>query len=117
MEGPTHSILVVEDDPSLRLLCRVNLELEGFLVREAASLGEARAALAEERPDLVFLDIHLGREQSDGLLLEIRGLGIPVVLVTGTADPREYHGRADDVLAKPFSPEALAAAARRLTVG
>jgi DNA-binding response OmpR family regulator len=116
MEGPSHSILVVEDDPSLRLLCRVNLELEGFLVREAATLDQARIALAEERPDLVFLDIHLGGEQSDGLLDELRGSGIPVVLVTGTADPREYQSRADEVLAKPFSPEALAAAARRLVV-
>src|SRR5256885_10298667 len=117
MEGPSHSILVVEDDPSLRLLARVNLELEGFVVREAAQLADARSALGEERPDVVFLDVHLGREQSDDLLDEIFGSGIPVVLVTGTADASEYRTRATEVLAKPYAPEALVAAARKLVVG
>ena|SRR5579862_1709869 len=117
MEGPRNSILVVEDDPSLRLLARVNLELEGFVVREAASLGEARAALVEERPDVVFLDVHLGAEQSDQLLDELSATGIPVVLVTGTADAGAYRQRASVVLGKPYEPEALIAAAKRLAVG
>ena len=110
-------ILVVEDDPSLRLLCRINLELEGFEVREAASLTEARRALAEKRPLVVFLDVHLGREQSDELLDELRADEIPVVLVTGSADVADYRGRATEVLAKPYSPDALVAAAKRLAVG
>jgi two-component system alkaline phosphatase synthesis response regulator PhoP len=110
-------ILVVEDDPSLRLLCRVNLELEGFEVREAADVGQARRTLAERRPLLVFLDVHLGREQSDELLDDLRADGIPVVLVTGTADVGDYRARATEVLAKPYSPEALIAAAKRLAVG
>jgi len=117
MEGPRHTILVVEDDPSLRFLSRVNLELEGFTVREAASLTQAREALGEERPDMIFLDVHLGHESSDEFLDELRADGIPVVLVTGTADPGEYRGRADEVLPKPYEPEALIAAARRLVVG
>jgi len=117
MEGPRHSILVVEDDPSLRLLARVNLELEGFVVREAASLREARAALVEERPDVVFLDVHLGAEQSDPLLDELSAVGIPVVLVTGSVDLEAYRERAAEVLGKPYAPEALIAAAKRLAVG
>jgi DNA-binding NtrC family response regulator len=117
MEGPRHSILVVEDDPALRLLSRVNLELEGFMVREAASLAQARTALGDERPDVVFLDVHLGAESSDELLDELREGGIPVVLVTGTADASEYRGRASEVLAKPYEPDALIAAAKRLAVG
>ena len=52
-------MLVVEDDASLRLLARVNLELEQFSVREAGTLEEARAAVAAERPAMVFLDVHL----------------------------------------------------------
>ena len=56
------SVLVVEDDPSLRLLARVNLELERFRVREAGTLEEARAAVAAEAPALVFLDVHLHGE-------------------------------------------------------
>ena len=50
MQSPDDSILIVEDDPSLRLLCRVNLELEGYRVREAANVDEARRELAAARP-------------------------------------------------------------------
>jgi DNA-binding NtrC family response regulator len=107
------SILVVEDDASLRLVCRVNLELENFTVREADGLDEARAAVAEERPALVFLDLHLGGGASDGLLDELREAGIPVVLVSGTVDVTEYRDRATAVLPKPFDPADLVAAAHR----
>jgi DNA-binding NtrC family response regulator len=117
MEGPRHSVLVVEDDPALRLLSRVNLELEGFLVREAATVRDARIVLAEERPDVAFVDVHLGPEESDELLDELRAAGIPIVVVTGSADPRAYRERASEVLAKPYAPEALIEAARRLAVG
>jgi len=107
------SVLVVEDDASLRLLARVNLELERFRVREAGTLEEARAAVAAERPALVFLDVHLHGESTDGLLEELRRAGIHVVVVTGTADITQYRERADQVLGKPFEPSALVSAARR----
>jgi two-component system C4-dicarboxylate transport response regulator DctD len=107
------SVLVVEDDASLRLLCRVNLELEQFDVREAGTLEEARDAVATERPDVVFLDVHLHGEATDALLSELRQAGIPVVVVTGTADITQYRDRADQVLGKPFEPAALVEAARR----
>lgn len=107
------SVLVVEDDASLRLLARLNLELEQFRVREAGTLDEARAAVAAERPSMVFLDVHLHGEETDVLLDELRRTGIPVVVVTGSADIRQYRDRADQVLSKPFEPSALVAAARR----
>lgn len=109
------SILVVEDDPSLRLVCRVNLELEDFRVREAEGIEEARAAVAAERPALVFLDLHLGPGASDDLLEELKAEGIPVVLVSGTVDVTEYEGRATAVMPKPFDPAELVAAAHRHT--
>ena len=46
MDAPTPTALVVDDDAALRMLVRVNLELEGFAVREAATLEEAEAAVA-----------------------------------------------------------------------
>jgi DNA-binding NtrC family response regulator len=107
------SVLVVEDDASLRLLARVNLELERFRVREAGTLEEARAALAAERPAVVFLDVHLHGTDSGPLLEEVAAAGIPVVVVTGSAEIEAYRGRADAVLAKPFEPADLVAAARR----
>jgi DNA-binding response OmpR family regulator len=114
MQGPRSLVLVVDDDTSLRLLARVNLELDGFVVREAATANEARRAVAEERPDVVLLDVHLRGETTRSFLEELRDDGIPVALVTGSAELEELRARADDVLIKPFLPETLVAVARRL---
>jgi DNA-binding NtrC family response regulator len=107
------SVLVVEDDPSLRLLCRVNLELEGFRVREAGMLADARAEVAAERPGIVFLDVNLAGESSDDLIDELVADGLPVVLISGSAEIGRYRDRVTEVLGKPFEPAALVAAARR----
>ena len=114
MEGSVATALVVDDDEALRMLCRVVLELRGFSVREASSIAEAEAAIAEARPDVVLLDVHLGHEASDALFDRLRAAGIPVAAVTGTADVSEYRDRADAVLTKPFRPEALVEIAQRL---
>ena len=114
MEEPLARALVVDDDAALRMLCRVNLELEGFAVREAATVAEAEAAIAAERPDVVLLDVHLGGEQTLDLLARIRDDGIPVVLVTGSVDMHDYRDSADAVLGKPFVPQTLVETALRL---
>ena len=114
MGDAVSSILVVEDDPALRLVCRVNLELDGFAVREAGTVDEARAAVEAETPLVVFLDLHLGGSAADELLDELTATGIPVVLVSGTVDVRAYEGRASAVLPKPFEPAELVETARRL---
>jgi DNA-binding response OmpR family regulator len=114
MEGPTPKALVVDDDASLRMLVRVNLELEGFAVTEAGTLEEARRAVADDRPDVVLLDLHVGREDSVALLHELRARGVRVAVVTGSADVGEYEDTADGVLEKPFEPSSLIALARRL---
>jgi DNA-binding response OmpR family regulator len=106
--------LVVDDDAALRMLCRVNLELEGFAVREAATVAEAEAAVDAERPDVVLLDVHLGGDQTHDLLARLRSEGIPVALVTGSVDIADYRDAADAVIAKPFNPEELVETARRL---
>lgn len=106
--------LVVDDDAALRLLCRVNLELEGFAVREAASIAEADAAVETERPDVVLLDVHLGGDASLDLLARLRRAGIPVALVSGSVDIDDHRDAADAVIAKPFEPNELVETARRL---
>ena len=96
-------MLVVDDDQSLRLLCRVNLELDGFEVTEARNLDDARAAL--EGIDAVLLDVHVGAENGIELLDELKRdrPDLPVVLLTGESGlPPEARGRADAVLSKPF---------------
>jgi DNA-binding response OmpR family regulator len=87
--GRTHlkTVLVVDDERSLRLLCRVNLELEGHRVLEAATLAEARALVERESPDVVLLDVHLGNEDGLELLDELEALTPSrVVLLSGTSE-------------------------------
>ena len=114
MQEPAARALVVDDDAALRLLCRLNLELSGFAVREASTIAEAEAAIAEERPDVVLLDVHLGGERTHELLARMRDDGIPVALVTGSVEIDDFRERADAVLPKPFVPEILVETARRL---
>jgi DNA-binding NtrC family response regulator len=97
-------ILVVDDDASLRLLCRVNLELDGFSVTEATTLSDARAAL-DDGIDAVLLDVHVGNENGIDLLdeLKLQRPELPVVLLTGESGlSAEARDRADAVLPKPF---------------
>jgi DNA-binding response OmpR family regulator len=110
-------VLVVEDEPALRMLCRLNLELEGFAVLEAATLSEARTCLAHGSVDVVLLDLHLGRERGQTLMEELaaRTPRVPVALVTGTAElPSAEESGADAVLPKPFQIDRLVATVRTL---
>jgi DNA-binding response OmpR family regulator len=96
-------VLVVDDEPAIRFLCRVNLELDGYRVIEAASLDEARAALEDETVAVVLLDLHVGLERGDILLEEIRRREqrIAVVVVSGSCEV-DAGMDADAVLSKPF---------------
>jgi DNA-binding NtrC family response regulator len=110
-------ILVVDDEPSIRLLCRVNLELDGHEVLEAGSLASARATLADEEIDVLVLDVHLHRERSDALVSEChaRRPPIPVVLVTGSVEITDPGlVQADAILPKPFELDQLLSTVRKL---
>ena len=107
------NVLVVEDEQSLRLLCRVNLELDGHRVGEAASLAEARSAIERDQPDVILLDRHLGPDDGLELLDEIEALELPVrvVLLSGSSEVGpELRARVAGVLGKPFTLDSLAAA-------
>jgi DNA-binding NtrC family response regulator len=113
--GDTHGkdVLVVDDEASLRLLCRVNLELEGHRVREASTLAQARSELERAVPDVVLLDVHVGLDDGLELLDEIETLELPtrVVLLSGTSEiGPALRERVDVVLGKPFDLKRLAAA-------
>jgi DNA-binding NtrC family response regulator len=112
--GGTTTVLVVDDDPSLRLLCRVNLELEGYGVVEAGTIGEAERALDNGGVDVVLLDLHLGNEQGMSLVpkIEERGLSSSLALLTGSPGSRlPEHA---EVIPKPFEIDQLTGTVRRL---
>jgi two-component system nitrogen regulation response regulator NtrX len=104
-----HTILVIDDSPGIRLICRVNLEAEGHRVLEAANLTQARAALAESEPAIVLLDVHVGPEDGLAFLDEIRESHpeLPVVLLSGSVEIDRVRERADGAIAKPFELDAL----------
>jgi DNA-binding response OmpR family regulator len=107
-------VLVLDDDPSLRMLCRVNLELDGYRVLEASSVAHARAALASETVDAILLDVHL--EDGDGREL-LGALGPerpPAALFTGTEPAEHIVGVADAVIPKPFEIGVLRATVAEL---
>jgi DNA-binding response OmpR family regulator len=110
-------VLVVEDEPSIRLLCRINLELEGFDVLEADSLSDARVAIADHEVSVVLLDFRIGNERGTDLLDELRACRVPVALVTGSAEHEsEAAGHADAYLRKPFAVADLVRTVRELAV-
>jgi DNA-binding response OmpR family regulator len=105
VDSPSHTVLVVDDDGSIRFLCRVNLELDGWSVREGATIDGARQELADGNVDLVLLDLHIGDESSVDFLAELREQhpGLPVVLLTGSVGTSALDGvECDGVIAKPF---------------
>jgi DNA-binding NtrC family response regulator len=114
VDAKTTTVLVVDDDPSLRLLCRVNLELEGYAVVEAGTIGEAEQALDNGGVNVVLLDLHLGHEDGTSLVpkLEQRGLASSVALLTGSPGNRLPEGAT--VIPKPFAIDDLTGTVRRL---
>jgi DNA-binding response OmpR family regulator len=111
------TVLVVDDEPAMRLLCRVNLELEGYSVLEAASLDAARQTLRAEHVDVLLVDVHLGAGDGRDLVREVRAAGDTprCALLTGTVElsPAERAG-ADEVIEKPFTLETLVGTVGRL---
>jgi DNA-binding response OmpR family regulator len=113
--GP--GVLVVEDDDALRMLCRVNLELEGYRVLEASSIDRAGELAAAEDVQVVLLDLHVGQRDGRELLPLLRE-AVPdaaICLLSGTseADPPSLVG-VDGFIRKPFELDELLGTVRRL---
>jgi len=117
VDPPGHTVLVVDDDASIRFLCRVNLELDGWTVREAANLADAREALLDGRVAVALLDVHIGASNGLDFLEELRRdhPDLPVALLTGSVGTPVLSGVAPDaMLPKPFKPEQLSETIRTL---
>ena len=114
--APT-TLLLVDDEPTLREPLAEYLTRQGFVVQEAESAAAARTRLAQATPDLVLLDIMMPGE--DGLslcrhLVESRRL--PTILLTAKGEAMDriigLEIGADDYVTKPFEPRELVARIR-----
>ena len=103
-------VLVVDDEPDVVLVCRVNLELTGFAVVEASGGGEALARMREHPPDVVLLEVVMqpmsGWDVLDALQDDPQLGHIPVVIMTARVGVHEqvtaWSLGAAAFLSKPF---------------
>jgi excisionase family DNA binding protein len=110
----TPLVLIVDDDPRIREFVRVNLEMDGYVVREAGSAEEGLEALEEQPPDLILLDVMMPGVDGWEMLRRMQerhGRGaIPVVMFSGQADSSDTDAQArgaQGFLGKPFNPQDL----------
>ncbi len=110
-------ILVVEDEAHILELITFNLTREGFHIRGVRRGEEALAAVRQEVPDLMLLDLMLPGTDGLEVCRRLRGdkatAALPVIMVTARGEEadivRGLEVGADDYLTKPFSPRILAA--------
>ncbi len=110
--GRSGRVLVVDDEPSVRLLCRVNLQFAGFEVAEAENGAQGLELARAEDFDLILLDVMMPDIGGHEVLRRLSETSsVPVVFLsarTGPADLREgYALGAVDYITKPFDPIAL----------
>ena len=113
-------VLVVDDDERLREYMRVNLEMEGYTVREAASGDEALRVIEDGPPALVLLDVVMPGIDGWQMLqrMQERHGSIPVIMFSGQVDERSA-GQAEErgargFIGKPFDPQQLIERAKQL---
>jgi DNA-binding response OmpR family regulator len=115
-------VLVIDDEEPIRLLCRVNLQLENMEVLEAADGPTGLDKAREYRPDVILLDVMMpgldGWRVAEKLLEDDRTNEIPIIFLTARAEFRDRARGLDiggvDYVTKPFNPLELAPLVRQL---
>ncbi len=108
-------VLIVDDDAGIRSFIRANLELEGYVVREAGNAEDGLASLEEQMPDLILLDVMMPQVDGWEMLRRVQerhGAGaIPVIMFSGQVDERTLSEATEKgargFLAKGFDPQQL----------
>jgi DNA-binding response OmpR family regulator len=111
------TVLVVDDEPTIREIVVTYLKRDGYRTLEAADGDRARELIETERPDLVVLDLMLPGTDGLELCRRIRaGSHLPVIMLTARGEESDrivgLELGADDYVTKPFSPRELAARVR-----
>jgi CheY-like chemotaxis protein len=115
-------ILVVEDDPDLRTILRMQLTCQDFIVREAVNGLEGFQSVQASAPDCVILDLMMPVLDGFGFLKRARSLmtlvDMPILILTASEDERNkvrgHQYQADSYMSKPYDLDALTDEVRRL---
>ncbi len=110
--APRTRVLVIDDDPVILELLRINFEIEGFEVISACDGQEGLRRAGADHPDVILSDIMMPRLDGLQLLARLRGdpatAEVPVVLLSAKAQRAEVDRGlalgADDYVTKPFDP-------------
>ena len=119
--GPPR-ILVVDDDPAIRLVCSTNLQLDGYHVLEASNGQEGLELALDHVPDVVLLEISMPVLDGFGLAAALqeneRTRELPLIFLTAEDDPlvkaKAFETGAHAVIGKPFDPSAVTAFVERV---
>ena len=115
MTDPMARVLVIDDEPDVLLLCRVNLQHAGHEVLEAPDGERGVATALAERPDAIVLDLMLPAMDGYGVLAALAQdqltRDIPVLVLTAKAQREDrvrcWEEGASEYMTKPFSPSVL----------
>ena len=115
-------ILVVEDDPDLRRILKLQLESHNYEVREAENGAEGFQAIQTEVPDCVILDLMMPVMDGFGFLKRVRSImdtrEVPILILTASEDERSrirgFQYQANAYMSKPYDLEELTAQVEQL---
>jgi len=115
-------ILVVEDDPDLRRILKLQLESQNYEVHEAENGAEGFEAIQKEIPDCVILDLMMPVMDGFGFLKRVRSImdtrEVPIIILTASEDERNrvrgFQYQANSYMSKPYDLEELTAEVEQL---
>ncbi len=109
LSGEKGTILVVDDEASIRRILQTRLEMIGYSVVTASDGEEALLAFRQETPDLIVLDVMMPKLDGYGVCQELRKQSdVPIIMLTALGDVADritgLELGADDYMAKPILP-------------
>lgn len=115
LEGPGLSVLIVDDEDTIRDVLRLNLVRAGYLVDEAENGEEALLKVQERKPDIMILDLMMpgmsGFDVCEHLRAEEDTADLPIIILSARRDTMaKQEGKrvgANKYLSKPLAPELL----------
>jgi two-component system, OmpR family, KDP operon response regulator KdpE len=112
-----HSVLIVDDEPQLRNLLKMTLQLEGYKVFEASTGAEGIESAAKNSPDLILLDLGLPDRSGHDILKHLRDwFSRPIIIISAQHTLEDIikalDNGANDYIGKPFQNEELLARIR-----
>lgn len=118
-ERRARPVLIVDDDRDILAAERQTLSEHGFAVREAHDGAEALRAMDEDPPSMIVLDVQMPGIDGPTFARELRTRlrHVPLVILTGVADPKREADRcnAEAYLRKPFDADDLLRLVRRFS--